>query len=113
MRSKIILTLTLLAGHAFAADIPRKSPEFAIQLPDGKEDFSYAVPEHLAAVESKKDKAIAVQRRQLHRNPQLERCDKGINAGISGYEDSFGCDCFPQKILPVSLGRSEVQVCGD
>ena len=37
MRSKTILTLTLLAGQAFAADVPRKSPEFAIQLPDGKE----------------------------------------------------------------------------
>ena len=37
MRSKTILTLTLLAGLAFAAYVPRKSPEFAIQTPDGKQ----------------------------------------------------------------------------
>ncbi len=37
MRLKIFLTLALLAGSAFAAQIPRKSPEFAIQLPDGKQ----------------------------------------------------------------------------
>jgi len=36
MRLKI-LVLALLAGSAFAAQIPRKSPEFAIQLPDGKQ----------------------------------------------------------------------------
>jgi hypothetical protein len=37
MRLKIFLTLALLAGSAFAAQVPRKSPEFAIQLPDGKQ----------------------------------------------------------------------------
>ena len=37
MRLKIFLTLALLSGSAFAAQIPRKSPEFAIQLPDGKQ----------------------------------------------------------------------------
>jgi hypothetical protein len=37
MRLKIFLTLALLAGSAFAAQIPRKSPEFAIQLLDGKQ----------------------------------------------------------------------------
>jgi hypothetical protein len=37
MRLKILFTLALLAGSAFAAQIPRKSPEFAIQLPDGKQ----------------------------------------------------------------------------
>src|SRR5271155_1575007 len=34
MRSKILTSLALL-GAAFAADLPRKSPEFAVQLPDG------------------------------------------------------------------------------
>jgi len=37
MRLKILLALALLAGSAFAAQIPRKSPEFVIQLPDGKQ----------------------------------------------------------------------------
>ena len=37
MRSTIFLTLALLGARVFAADVPRKSPEFAIQLPDGKE----------------------------------------------------------------------------
>ena len=37
MRLKIFLLLALLVGSAFAAQIPRKSPEFAIQLPDGKQ----------------------------------------------------------------------------
>lgn len=35
MLSKTIFPLALLAGFAFAADVPRKSPEFAVQLPDG------------------------------------------------------------------------------
>jgi hypothetical protein len=37
MRCKILVTLTLLAATAFAAEVPRKSPEFAIQLVDGKQ----------------------------------------------------------------------------
>ncbi len=36
MRTKICLLL-LLAAAAFAADIPRKSPEFVIQMMDGKQ----------------------------------------------------------------------------
>jgi hypothetical protein len=35
MRSKILTALALL-GAAFAADVPRKAPEFSVQLPDGK-----------------------------------------------------------------------------
>jgi hypothetical protein len=37
MRLKTLLMLALLAGSAFAAQIPRKSPEFMIQLADGKQ----------------------------------------------------------------------------
>ena len=37
MRTTILLTLALLAGSAFAAEVPRKAPEFAIQMPDGKQ----------------------------------------------------------------------------
>jgi hypothetical protein len=37
MRAKIIVTLAALFGCAFAAEIPRKSPEFAIQLSGGKQ----------------------------------------------------------------------------
>jgi hypothetical protein len=37
MRFKIICLLLLLAAAAFAIDIPRKSPEFAIQTTDGKQ----------------------------------------------------------------------------
>lgn len=37
MRLKTLFMLALLAGAGFAAQIPRKSPEFAIQLPDGKQ----------------------------------------------------------------------------
>jgi hypothetical protein len=37
MRLKILLTLTLLAGSAFAAQLPRQSPEFVVHLPDGKD----------------------------------------------------------------------------
>lgn len=34
---KKIAVLGLLAGSLAAIDIPRKSPEFAIQMPDGKQ----------------------------------------------------------------------------
>jgi len=37
MPSKILVTIALLAGSVFAAEIPRKSPDFQVQLPDGKE----------------------------------------------------------------------------
>jgi hypothetical protein len=37
MRVKIICWLALLASTSFAVDIPRKSPEFAIKMMDGKE----------------------------------------------------------------------------
>jgi hypothetical protein len=36
MRSKILTALALLAT-AFAADVARKAPEFAVKLPDGKQ----------------------------------------------------------------------------
>jgi hypothetical protein len=36
MRSKTLIALALL-GAAFAADVPRKAPEFAVQLLDGKQ----------------------------------------------------------------------------
>ncbi len=29
--------IALLAGGAFAAEVPRKAPDFAIQMPDGKQ----------------------------------------------------------------------------
>lgn len=32
MRSKILITLAVLAGSLWAAEIPRKSPEFAVQI---------------------------------------------------------------------------------
>ena len=38
MRTKIIVTLAAMLGTALAAEItPRKSPELAIQLTDGKQ----------------------------------------------------------------------------
>jgi hypothetical protein len=37
MRAKLIVTLAALLGSAFAAEIPRKSPDFTIQLTDGKQ----------------------------------------------------------------------------
>lgn len=37
MRTTIIATLAMLLGTAFAAEIPRKSPDFAVQLADGKQ----------------------------------------------------------------------------
>lgn len=37
MRTKIIITLAALLGSAFAAEVPRKSPDFVIQLMDGKQ----------------------------------------------------------------------------
>jgi len=36
MRATIIATL-VLASAAFAAEIPRKAPDFAVQFPDGKQ----------------------------------------------------------------------------
>lgn len=39
MRTTILLTLALLAGSAFAADIPRTAPELAVKLPNGKQVF--------------------------------------------------------------------------
>jgi hypothetical protein len=35
MPSKILTVLALISA-AFAADLPRKAPEFSVQLPDGK-----------------------------------------------------------------------------
>ena len=37
MRTKIIVTLAAMLGIAFAAEIPRKSPDLAIQLTDGRQ----------------------------------------------------------------------------
>lgn len=37
MLAKTIIILTLLLGAAFAAEIPRKSPDFAIQLTNGQQ----------------------------------------------------------------------------
>ena len=37
MRTTIIATLASLLGTAFAAEIPRKSPDFTVQLADGKQ----------------------------------------------------------------------------
>jgi len=37
MRFKAIAIAALFAGSIFAADVPRKSPEFGFQLPDGKQ----------------------------------------------------------------------------
>jgi hypothetical protein len=37
MRAKMIVTLAALVGFAFAAEIPRKSPDYAIQLTGGKQ----------------------------------------------------------------------------
>jgi hypothetical protein len=37
MRAKIIVTLAALAAFAFAAEIPRKSPDVAVQLAGGKQ----------------------------------------------------------------------------
>jgi hypothetical protein len=37
MRTKILVLLALLSACSFAAKVPRKSPEFAIQTPDGKQ----------------------------------------------------------------------------
>jgi hypothetical protein len=37
MRHTLRVALALLTASVFAADIPRKSPEFGIQLPDGSQ----------------------------------------------------------------------------
>jgi len=37
MRYTVQIALALLAANLFAADIPRRSPEFGIQLPDGSQ----------------------------------------------------------------------------
>jgi cytochrome oxidase Cu insertion factor (SCO1/SenC/PrrC family) len=37
MCTKIIVTLAALFGSAFAAEIPRKAPDFPVQLMDGKQ----------------------------------------------------------------------------
>ena len=37
MRSKIFIALALALAAALAADVPRKSPEFAVLLPDGSQ----------------------------------------------------------------------------
>ncbi|HEV2691118.1 MAG TPA: hypothetical protein VGV35_21325 [Bryobacteraceae bacterium] len=37
MRLKTLLLSTVLAASSFAAQIPRKSPEFVITPPDGKQ----------------------------------------------------------------------------
>jgi hypothetical protein len=36
MPTKILTALALL-GTAFAADVPRQAPDFAVHLPDGKQ----------------------------------------------------------------------------
>jgi hypothetical protein len=37
MRAKIMVLFAALLGSAFAAEIPRKAPDFAVQLTDGKQ----------------------------------------------------------------------------
>ena len=37
MFAKITVALAVLAGSAFSAEIPRKSPDFAVQLAGGKQ----------------------------------------------------------------------------
>jgi hypothetical protein len=37
IRTRILFALALLSGPVFAAEIPRKSPEFGIKLPDGRQ----------------------------------------------------------------------------
>jgi hypothetical protein len=37
MRAKIIVTLSALVGFTFAAEIPRKSPDYVVQLAGGKQ----------------------------------------------------------------------------
>jgi hypothetical protein len=37
MGAKIIVTLAALTASTFAAEIPRKSPDFAVQLAAGKQ----------------------------------------------------------------------------
>ncbi len=37
MFSRLVLTILVALGALGAATLPRKSPEFAVQLPDGKE----------------------------------------------------------------------------
>jgi hypothetical protein len=37
MHSRIPATLAALVGVAFAAEIPRKAPDFAVDLPNGKQ----------------------------------------------------------------------------
>jgi hypothetical protein len=37
MRTKLLTTLALMLGMLPAAEIPRKAPEFVIQLPDSKQ----------------------------------------------------------------------------
>jgi hypothetical protein len=37
MCAKIIVTLAALLGSAFSAEVPRKSPDFAVQLAGGKQ----------------------------------------------------------------------------
>ena len=37
MRANIIVTLAALVSSAFAAEIPRKSPDFMVQLLDGRQ----------------------------------------------------------------------------
>ncbi|HYL76679.1 MAG TPA: hypothetical protein VEU96_20865 [Bryobacteraceae bacterium] len=37
MRIQTLVLLALLAACSFAAQVPRKSPEFGIQTPDGKQ----------------------------------------------------------------------------
>lgn len=37
MGTKIIVTLAALVGCAFAAELPRKAPDFPVQLLDGKQ----------------------------------------------------------------------------
>jgi hypothetical protein len=37
MFARIVVSLVLVAGLLNAAQIPRKSPEFVVTLPDGKE----------------------------------------------------------------------------
>jgi hypothetical protein len=37
MRANIVVTLVALLGSAFAAELPRKSPDLMVQLTDGKQ----------------------------------------------------------------------------
>jgi peroxiredoxin len=83
-----ILTAAALLGSAFAADIPRKAPEFSVRLPDGKQ----------ASVSSYRGKVLCM----AFILTTCPHCQKATQV-LSGLENELGAKGF--QVLEAAINE--------